>query len=79
MMLDKIKTKENSRYLAKYCSEHFDKWFDKELFDWNNSEYLAEYCSAHFDKWFDKELFDWNHSWYLAKYCSDKKHIWEKE
>jgi len=76
MMLDKIKTKENSEYLAVYCSAHFDKWFDKELFDWDYSRSLAEYCSAHFDKWFDKELFDWNDSEYLAEYCSEHFDKW---
>jgi len=37
--------------MAEYCSKHFDKWFDKEIFPRKDYYYLEKYCSKHFDKW----------------------------
>ena len=44
-----------SEHLAEYASQYFDKWFDKERFDYENGglEALQKHCGEHFDKWFD--------------------------
>ncbi len=34
--------------LVERCSQHFDKWWDPEKFDWDESWALAKYCSQHF-------------------------------
>ncbi len=64
---------------AKLCINHsdtFDKWFDKDEFDWEYSFSLAEYCLEHFDKWWDEDKYDWEFSFYLARYCSEHFDKW---
>jgi len=60
-------------------AEDFDKWFDKEKFNYNkdSSFALAAYCPEHFDKWFDKETFDYKFaSDILAAKCSKDFDKW---
>ena len=57
-------------------TEHFDKWFNPEKFNWDDSCSLAKHCHEHFDKWFDPDKFDWYYSWSLAKYCHEHFDKW---
>ena len=69
---DKFNWEKHSLYLAKYCSEHFNKWWDSEKYNWKeSSDILAHFCAEYFNKWWDSEKFNWQEdSWTLAKYCS---------
>jgi len=59
-----------------HINNDFDKWFDKEKFNWKNSYILAIFCSEHFDKWFDTEKYNWEFSEYLAQYCQEHFDKW---
>ena len=59
-----------------HIKNDFDKWFDKEKFNWYYSPCLAIFCSQHFDKWFDKEKYNWDYSIFLAIYCSQHFDKW---
>jgi len=41
-----------SNALAKYCHEHFEKWWDPNRLK-TTACILAKYCSEYFDKWWD--------------------------
>ena len=58
--------------LAKYCSKHFDKWFDKDMF--NYGENFLEILKG-WDRKRIKEKFE-NGSYCLAKYCSEHFDKW---
>ena len=60
-----------------HINNDFDKWFDKEKFNWiRYSGYLAEYFFEDFDKWFDTNKFNWYYSNYLAEFCSEHFDKW---
>jgi hypothetical protein len=66
----------DSETLVEYYSEHFDKWWDPDKFDWDFSGCLARYCSEHFDKWWDHDKFDWDYSSFLARFCPKNVDKW---
>jgi len=43
---------------TRYCSEHFDRWWNRKTFDWNNSSFLAQCCPNHFDEWWDEDKYN---------------------
>ena len=65
-----------NKYLAKYCTEHFKVWFDKETFPADDYYYLMKYCPEHFNVWFDKETFPKKYYWYLTKYYPEHFNDW---
>ena len=62
-----------------HINNDFDKWFDKEKFDWDYSDCLARYCSQYFAKWFDPQKFYWDYCLYLIDYCHSQFTRWKKE
>jgi len=63
--------------LARFCSDHFDIWWNAKKFDWDDaSSYLCIYCSQYFDKWWNPDKFNPRHLMYLEKYCADYKDKW---
>lgn len=54
--------KDNMIRLCIHCSQHFDTWFEKDLFDYDKgSIFLLAFCSNKFDKWWDEKKFNYNY------------------
>ena len=67
-----------SGYLAVYCSEYFEIWWDKDKYNWGYSWALAVHCSEYFEIWWDKDKYDWQnlYAFDLIRHCCDYKDIW---
>ena len=60
--------------LAKYCAQDFDKWFDKDMFNYNVN-FLEIIVKIGWNRKEAKEEFE-NGSYCLAKYCSEHFDKW---
>ena len=79
MINKKCRPKKVKKGDEKYLPENFQKWFDKNTYDYQKegSVKLCEYLPNYFHVWFDKDKFDYRSaSKHLCMYCSEYFYLW---